>query len=281
MLATLAAVSVNWFTGWKFTGHFTTVDLIAASTNSLNGALLARRPDHYKNFTVVGVMCMALLGGLGGGITRDVLVNQTPGAITNPAYITLAVAFGIVGYKLAFAEGQLFREGLFQFMTSFSLVWYAIAGADKGVEVGLPVLGTCLLAVVGPTAGRWYMDVTSGVPPKQFIRGEWFVGIALLTGIVWVVLYWLLVQQAGASIWWATILTFAIGFTLRMLALYRGWEEPLAKEPAGVIKHTDGRPLLGRKLAAKSQRELRDLGLLVENGDHQATANELAGQATP
>jgi hypothetical protein len=125
------------------------------------------------------------------------------------------------------------------------------------------------------------MDVTSGVPPKQFIRGEWFVGIALVTGIVWVVLYWLLVQQAGASIWWATILAFAIGFALRMLALYRGWEEPLAKEPAGVIQHSDGRPLLGRKLAGKSERELRDLGLLVENGDHPAGARELVSQATP
>jgi uncharacterized membrane protein YeiH len=269
----LAVDPVNWFTGWKFTGHFTTVDLIAASTNSLNGALLARRPDHYKNFTIVGVMCMALLGGLGGGITRDVMVNQVPGAITNPAYITLAVVFGVIGYRLAFAEGQLFREGLFQFMTAFSLVWYAIAGADKGIEVGLPVLGTCALAVVGPTAGRWYMDVTSGVPPKQFVRGEWFVGIALLTGLVWVVLYWLLVQQAGASVWWATGISFVIGFTLRMLALYRGWEEPLVKEPAGVYQHSDGRPLLGRKLAGKSQRELRDLGLVVENGAQQQPAS--------
>ena len=258
------ATTVNWFTGWKFTGHFTTVDLIAASTNALNGALLARRPDHYKNFTIVGVMLMALLGGLGGGITRDVLVNQVPGALTNPAYITLAVIFGLVGYKVAFAEGQLFREGLFQFMTSFSLVWYAIAGAEKGIDVGLPVLGTLLLAVVGPTAGRWYMDVTSGVPPKQFVRGEWFVAIALLTGVVWVVLYWLIVQKAGGSIWWPTIITFALGFTVRMLALYRGWEEPLAKEPAGVYVHGDGRPLLGRKLKGKSVRELRDLGLVPE-----------------
>lgn len=46
---------MNWLTGWKFTGNFTIVDLIAASTNALNGALLSRRPDHYKNFTVVGV----------------------------------------------------------------------------------------------------------------------------------------------------------------------------------------------------------------------------------
>ena len=48
-------------------GDFTTVDLIAASTNALNGALLARRPDHYKNWTVVGILLMALLMGLGAG----------------------------------------------------------------------------------------------------------------------------------------------------------------------------------------------------------------------
>ena len=50
-----------------------------------------------------------------------------PGALTNPAYITLCLVFGIIGYLLAFKGGQLFREGLFQFMTSFSLPWYAIA----------------------------------------------------------------------------------------------------------------------------------------------------------
>jgi len=102
---------VNWFTGWKFTGSFTTVDLIAASTNALNGALLARRPDHYKNFTIVGVICMALLMGLGGGITRDVMVGQIPAAITNPAYLTLAVGFGFLGYRLAYAKGSCSARG--------------------------------------------------------------------------------------------------------------------------------------------------------------------------
>jgi hypothetical protein len=91
--------------------------------------------------------------------------------------------------------------------------------------------------------------VTSGVPPKHFVRGEWFIGTALLTGLVWVVLYWLIVREGGASIWWPTLIAFAVGYTLRVLALYRGWEEPLAPEPAGVSKHDDGRPLLGRKLA--------------------------------
>ena len=230
----------------------------------MNGALLARRPDHYKQFTIVGIILMALLGGLGGGITRDVLVGQVPSALTNPAYITLALAFGILGYFLAYGTGQLFREGLFQFMTSFSLPWYAIVGAQKGVTVGLPVLACLLLAVVGPTAGRYYIDITSGVVPKQFIRGEWFVGIAGLTGLVWILVTW-----AGAGTWWAAGISFTVGFTVRVFALYRGWEEPLAKEPEGVYQHSDGRPLLGRKLAGKSQRELSDLGLAVEDGSGQ------------
>ncbi len=98
--------------GFKWAGSFTTVDLIAASTNALNGALLARRPDHYKQFTIVGVILMALLAGLGGGITRDIMVGEVPAALTNPAYILLCLLFGFIGYHLAYAKGQLFREGM-------------------------------------------------------------------------------------------------------------------------------------------------------------------------
>ena len=101
-------------------------------------------------------------------------LNKIPGAFTNPAYILLCLAAGVVGYLIAFGSGQLFREGLFQFMTSFSLPWYAIAGAIAAKRRTW-ILGVLAMAVIGPTAGRYYIDITSGVPPKQFIRGEWFV----------------------------------------------------------------------------------------------------------
>ena len=208
----LLASSITWG-DWNLTGNFTTIDLIAATTNALNGALLARRP-----------------------------------------------------------EGQLFREGLFQFITAFSLPWYAIAGAQKGVDVGLPVLGVLLLAVVGPTAGRYNIDITSGVPPKHFVRGEWFVSIALLTGVVWVLCDW-----AGLNAWVSAATAFVVAYVAHVLALFRGWEEPLAKEPAGVYQHSDGRPLLGRKLKGKSQRELRDLGLLVEDPEAMRTDGSRGG----
>ena len=44
-------------------GSFVFIDLIAATTNALNGALLAQRPDYYrgKQWTVVGILLLAHL----------------------------------------------------------------------------------------------------------------------------------------------------------------------------------------------------------------------------
>jgi uncharacterized membrane protein YeiH len=252
------AAGVHWESSWKWTGNFTTLDLIAAAANALNGAMLSRRPDHYKNYTIVGVMLMALLMGLGGGMTRDVLVNQIPSALTNPAYITVCVIAGFVGYSITFAKGQLFREGLGQFVTCVSLPLNAIVGAQKGVDVGVPVLGVLALAVIGPTAARWYVDVSCGAPLKHSVLGEWFVSIALLTGLIWI-----LCDAAGLNTWVSAAIALAAGCTVRVLALYYAWAEPLARGPKGVYVHDDGRPLLGRKLKGKSAPEMQALGLTV------------------
>lgn len=49
-----------------------------------------------------------------------------------------------------------------------------------------------------------------------------------------------------------------------MVALYLGWEEPLASVPKGTHLHDDNRPLLGRNLHHKSAEEMRVLGLAVD-----------------
>jgi uncharacterized membrane protein YeiH len=263
----LLAIETIKFGSFQLTGGNTLINLVAAGTNALNGAILARRPDHYRNFTVVGIVLMALLGGIGGGATRDIIVNDVPSSFTNSAFIVLCLLAGLVGYAVAYDKGQLFREGLFQFATSFSLPWYAMVGAQTGIEHGLPVVGALALAVIGPTTGRYLIDLSCGVPPKQFVRGEWFVGTAVLTGAVWIAL-----NQAGAPQPVSALGSFVVGFGFRVTALYRGWEEPLASVPQGVYKHDDGRPLLGRKLQRKSVREMRDLGLVVEPHDDHPDA---------
>lgn len=83
---------------------------------------------------------------------------------------------------------------------------------------------------------------------------------------------WILVYGTGAGTWWAAGIALAVGFSFRLVALFRGWEEPLAAEPKGVVVHKD-HVLFGRRLQWKSQQELRDLGLLAEHGPEHPSGN--------
>ena len=170
-------------------GSFVIIDLIAATTNALNGALLAQRPDYYrgKQWSVVGIIILAIFGGIGGGVSRDVLLNKIPGALTNPWYLILCFLAGLVGMLISFKGGQKFRETFYQFMTAFSLPWYAAIGVAAALTAGLPDIAAVAIGVVGPTAGRFLIDITAGKSAKQFVRGEWFVGTAVLTAIVYLV----------------------------------------------------------------------------------------------
>ena len=41
-------------------GSFTIIDLVAAATNAFNAALISRRPDHWKHYTIVGIILLAV-----------------------------------------------------------------------------------------------------------------------------------------------------------------------------------------------------------------------------
>jgi uncharacterized membrane protein YeiH len=208
---------------WSF-GSLVIIDLLAATTNAFNGAILASRKDHRRNWTTVGIIIIAVIGGIGGGVTRDILLNTIPGALTNPWYLLLC----LVAAGLAFlAMGRLSGHGLrrlFDFMATFSLPWYAIIGTQKALADNLPLFAVVAIGVIGPTAGRYFIDLTSGVTPQQFTKGEWFVGTAILTSVTYIILDAL--GFASPSIWPATLLAWLVGFAFRNLALHFKWEEP-------------------------------------------------------
>ena len=208
----------------------TIVDLLAASTNAFNGALLARKPNHYRNYTVVGIILLAMIGGIGGGVARDVLLNKIPAAFTNPWYIFLCVLTGVLALSISFRGGQEFTDGVGTVMAAFSLPWYAVVGADAALKANLPVLAAIVIGIIGPTTGRYFIDITSGVTPQHFVKGEWFVGTAVLASVVYIACYF-----AGFSFVHGALIAFAIAFTFRMMALLKGWEEP---EPYGQPKIT-------------------------------------------
>ena len=233
-------------------GGFLYVDLFAAFTNALNGALLAQRPDHYRRnfFTVIGILVMAIFGGIGGGTTRDILLNEVPGSWTNPWYFILMILAWIIGLLIAFRKGQKFRETFYQFLTAFSLPWYAVVGVEKGLQAGWPLLGAIALGVVGPTAGRYLIDITSGVSSKHLVQGEWFVGTAILTSISFFLLRNGAMGGFGLSLEFipATLIAFLIGFAFRLAATWFGWEEPMPRVPAALLEGMPKRETLKEKM---------------------------------
>ncbi len=214
-------------------GDFTIIDLIAATTNAFNAALLVRRPDHWRNFTIVGIVLLALMGGIAGGVSRDLILGRIPAPLLNPWYIVLAVAAAVLASAIDYRSGQEFREGIYTFATAASLPWYAAVGANAALHAKLPEISCVLVGVIGATAGRYAVDLSCGVTPKQFIRGEWFVGTAVLASTVYVVC------EAGLhlSIWPATLIAFGVAFVFRYVALVRHWEEPELRAPPQLAAH--------------------------------------------
>jgi uncharacterized membrane protein YeiH len=225
-------------------GDFAVLNLIAATTNAFNGALLARRPTHYRHYTLVGILLLAATAGIAGGVSRDVILLKIPAALTNPWYLILSGLAAALALSIEFRSGQRFREGMFQFMTALSLPWFAAIGANAALEAQLPIMSALAIGAIGGTAGRYVVDLTSDVTPKQFVKGEWFVGTAVLTSAVYVVLYY-----AGWSIWPATLLAVGIGFAFRLVALLRAWEEPEPWEPAEARAGEPSRRPLGEAIS--------------------------------
>jgi uncharacterized membrane protein YeiH len=238
-------------------GNFLIIDLIAATTNALNGALLAQRPDYYRGrqWTLVGIIILAIFGGIGGGSARDIIAGKLPpSSWMNPWYLILCVLAAIVGMLTAYGKGQNFRETWFQFMTAFSLPWYAAMGVHVGLQVGMPPIACIALGVVGPTTGRFLIDVIAGKSAKQFIRGEWFVGTAVLTSVV----YLACAQYLGMSIWPATLISFVVGFVFRVAALWFAWEEPM---PRHIPQHVVGEVAPRESLKVKMQPGWEEPGI--------------------
>jgi uncharacterized membrane protein YeiH len=223
------------------------ISLTAATTNAFNGALLARRPDHYRHFTVIGVILLAYAGGIGGGIVRDVLVNKIPSPLINPWYLVVCLTAAALALLIDFRSEQRFKDGLFQFMAAFSLPWYAIVGVQAALAVHLGYAAAVLIGIIATTAGRWIIDSACLVVPKQLVRGEFWVTAAGLTGIA----YLLCNQVWGWSAMVSTAVAFVVGFGFRLMSQALGWEEWEPWEPEELKEGEKARKTLGEGLRAE------------------------------
>ena len=209
---------------------FSNVDLFAAAINALNGALVALSPRRDRNFTFVDVLIMAFIGGVGGGVTRDVLLNDLPGPLVHASFLIACLAMGLVGialYTYANRRGEHFRKNTLALVKSFTLPWFAVLGAHKALDHDCGVIAAVVVGVIATTAGGVVIDLICGVTPEIVERAEHLVTTAILAATVYAVLA--TVTHGSLATFYITLIAVAVAFVFRLIAVRTHWEEIVPK----------------------------------------------------
>jgi uncharacterized membrane protein YeiH len=215
---------------------FPHVDMFAAGINALNGILIARQPSHNRGYTVAGLLILAYFGGIGGGVTRDVLLNDIPSPLKGPDYFIVCFLAGLLGlaiYRYAESKEERFRTRTLAFFKSFSLPWFAVLGAHKALDHGLGICAAIAIGLIATTAGGVFIDIFSGVTPEIVRPSEQLVTAAVLTSTVYTLLA--VQEMKSLSFFPVTLIAVLVGFTFRVFAVREHWPSivPLAAPPTG------------------------------------------------
>lgn len=142
------------------------LDLLTVGIGALQGALFA---IFYKRFDLVGVLAVAILTGLGGGILRDVLLDAGRPAAMQDKYLLTVLTSVIV----ALIIGRWYKKAVnaVVFLDSVAMALFAVVGTYKAIIYNSTELVAILLGVVTAVGGGVLRDVVSGMTPQIFSGG--------------------------------------------------------------------------------------------------------------
>jgi len=201
---------------------FTLIDFLGVFVAAIGGALDAARHEQYE-YDFIGVIGLALVSALGGGITRDLIIQHGPPlAFTDVRYLLdafagalLTLAFLRIAHRSEFAHGT---QNLLLFIDAAAVGLFAVAGATRAINAGLTVLPALVLGVITAVGGGALRDVLSGTTPKIFLRGQPYAIAATIAAVVFLV-----ANAAGATRPAATTIGSLSGFAVRLIAMHYGW----------------------------------------------------------
>ena len=201
-------------------GPLRVLELTGIAAFGLSGAMTGIR----KGFDLVGVLLLAELTALGGGVVRDLLIGATPpSAFRSPEALLLAAAAALVAMVAHPAVGRLFRVVLV--LDAVGLGLFCTSGALTALHAGLDPVPAALLGVVTAVGGGVLRDVVACEVPL-LVRADsdlYAVPAALGAGTV------VALDRAGGYTPGTGVATTGVVILLRLAALHFRWRAPLAR----------------------------------------------------
>jgi uncharacterized membrane protein YeiH len=190
---------------------------------------------------------MAFFGGIGGGVTRDVLLNDIPSPLRSLAYPVVCLLMGLLGlaiYRYAESKEEHFRKRTLAYFKSFTLPWFAILGAHKALEHDLGIVAAILVGLIATTAGGVLIDLFSGVTPDVVRPDQHVVTTAVLAGGIYAGTA--VLANGSIPFFHLTLIATFVAFVFRVFAVRDHWKQlvPLAAPAAGPAREAP--PVLKR-----------------------------------
>lgn len=193
----------------------TFIYLVAIVAEAMSGALAAGR----RNMDIFGVAVIAFVTALGGGTVRDVILGNFPiGWTQHPEYVGLVIGAGLLTTLIAPYMHKLKR--LFLALDAMGLVAFSLIGCDIALRLDYGVPVVIMAGMITGICGGVVRDVLCNQVPVVFQR-ELYASVSLVVCCLFLGLRALDVNHALN-----TALSFAVGLTLRMLAIRFGWRLP-------------------------------------------------------
>ncbi|MGK6319170.1 trimeric intracellular cation channel family protein [Sphingomonas sp. DT-204] len=182
------------------------LDLFGIAVFAATGALAAARHGQ----TMVTAAFFALITGVGGGSVRDLLIGAPVFWVHDPwvAAVCLGVAL------LIWVTPQQWWQGkALDWFDAAGLAAYAVFGAAKSLDHGVPPVPAALMGVVTACVGGIIRDVLAQ-EPSILMRPELYVTAAALASALYVGLV-----LAGLPLFAAAAVAALAGFALRAAAI--------------------------------------------------------------
>ncbi|MBE7645766.1 trimeric intracellular cation channel family protein [Tenacibaculum finnmarkense genomovar finnmarkense] len=158
------------------------LDIAGTFAFAISGALVAMK----KQFDVFGVVIIAFVTAVGGGMIRDVLINAHPiNWISDLNYIwTILTA---VGFTFLFrSKIAPLRKTMFLFDT-IGISVFTLLGLEKGLSYDLHPFVALVMGMVSAVFGGVLRDVLTRKVPLIF-KKEIYASACLAGGVVYLIL---------------------------------------------------------------------------------------------
>jgi uncharacterized membrane protein YeiH len=194
------------------------LDLTAVAIGAIQGAMFSARLTE-RRIDLLGIALIGIIVGLGGGLLRDVLLNQLPAAMSSNWYLPIAPAAALLGMLLLRVFTRL--NPLIIALDAITIGLFGAIGTSKALASGVPVIPAVFVGVVSAVGGSILRDVALNLPIALMHVGSLYA-VAATAGAVLLVA----MAAAGVPVLWAAVACVVVTTATRLGSVRYGWSLP-------------------------------------------------------